>query len=114
MARILYVMLRDRVPYRDPRTNHEALLVDRNTPCWLRQFDRFGILQPTCDGTLRVKKLECSGRGDATKLTAALRISLQRYADRLSPGVDSRRACLQTRATMHRNPINQACVRSPP
>ena len=32
MARILYVMLRDRVPYRDFGTDHEALLVGRNAP----------------------------------------------------------------------------------
>ena len=54
MARILYVMLRDRVPYRDPGTDYEALLVGRNAPRWLRQLDRFGILQPMGDGTLRV------------------------------------------------------------
>ncbi len=31
-ARALYVMVRDRVPYRDPGTDYEALLVDRNAP----------------------------------------------------------------------------------
>ena len=54
MARILYVMLRDRVPYHDPGTDYEALLVSRNAPRWLRQLDRFGILEPVGDGTLRV------------------------------------------------------------
>ena len=30
IARILYVMLRDRAPYRDPGTDYEALMVNRN------------------------------------------------------------------------------------
>ena len=47
-------MLRDRVPYRDPGTDYEALLVGQNAPRWLRQLDRFGILQPMGDGNLRV------------------------------------------------------------
>ncbi len=59
-------------------------------------------------------QLECSGRGNATKLITAPRISRQRYAGRLSPGVDNRRACLQTRATMNRNANNRARARSPP
>ena len=54
MARILYLILRERVPYKNPGTNHEALPVSRNAPRWVRQLDRFGILEPVGDGTVRI------------------------------------------------------------
>ncbi len=54
MARILYVMLRDATPYRDPGTDYEALLVNRNASRWLRQLARFGVLQEDRTGVLRV------------------------------------------------------------
>lgn len=54
MARIIYVMLRDATPYRDPGTDYEALLVNRNAGRWLRQLGRFGILQKDQEGALRV------------------------------------------------------------
>ena len=54
IARILYVMLRDRAPYRDPGTDYEALMVNRNAARRLRQLGQFGILDPRADGSLRV------------------------------------------------------------
>ena len=54
IARALYVMVRDQVPYRDPGTDYEALLVDRNAPRWLRQLAQFGLLQEQGNGTFRV------------------------------------------------------------
>ena len=54
IARILYVILRDRAPYRDPDTNYEALMVNRNASRWLRQLGQFGILESRGDGNLRV------------------------------------------------------------
>ena len=54
MARIVYVLLCDRVPYRHPGTDYEALPVGRNAPRRLRQLDRFGILEPMGNSTLRV------------------------------------------------------------
>ena len=54
MARILFGTLRDGVPYRDPGTDYEALMVDRNASRWLRQLGQFGILTPRDDGSLRV------------------------------------------------------------
>ena len=54
IARILYVMLRGRAPYRDPGTNYEALMVDRNASRWLRQLGQFGIIEPRDDGSLHV------------------------------------------------------------
>ena len=40
--------------YRDPSTDDEALLVNRNASRWLRQLGQFGILEPRGDGSLRV------------------------------------------------------------
>ena len=40
--------------YRDPSTDDEALLVNRNASQWLRQLGQFGILEPRGDGSLRV------------------------------------------------------------
>ena len=55
-ARICCAMLRDRVPQRESGTDYGALMVGRNAPLWLRQFDRFGKAEPTGDGTLRVNR----------------------------------------------------------
>ena len=54
MARALFVMLRDGMPYRDPGTDYEALMVNRNASRWLRQLGRFGVLESNGDGSLRV------------------------------------------------------------
>jgi len=54
IARALYVMVRDRVPYRDPGTDYEALLVDRNAPRWLRKLAQFGMLEKQGNGTFRI------------------------------------------------------------
>ncbi len=54
MARALYAMLRDDVPYRDPDIDYEALLVDRNAPRWLRQLKECGVLKPVGDHTFRI------------------------------------------------------------
>ena len=54
MARALFVMLRDGMPYRDPGTGYEALMVNRNASRWLRQLGRFGVLESNGDGSLRV------------------------------------------------------------
>ena len=54
MARALFVMLRDGMPYRDPGTGYEALMVNRNASRWLRQLGRFGVLESNDDGSLRV------------------------------------------------------------
>ena len=47
-------MLRDRTPYRDPATDHEALLVQRNAPRWLRKLHQFDILVHNPDGACSV------------------------------------------------------------
>lgn len=41
-------------PYRDPGTDYEDLLVNRNASRWLRQLGRFGVVQMDREGALRV------------------------------------------------------------
>ncbi|MCY4592554.1 MAG: hypothetical protein OXE86_18770, partial [Alphaproteobacteria bacterium] len=50
----LHVMVRDRVPYRNPGTDSEALPAWRNAHCWLRQLAQFGLLEEQGNGTFRV------------------------------------------------------------
>ena len=46
MLRIIFAMLRDDAPYRDPGIDSDQLLVQRNAPRWLRMLHRHGFLQP--------------------------------------------------------------------
>ena len=54
LLRCIFAVLRDRTPYRDPATDYEALLVQRNAPRWLRKLHQFDILVRNQDGTLGV------------------------------------------------------------
>ena len=54
LLRCIFAVLRDRTPYRDPATDYEALLVQRNAPRWLRKLHQFDILVPNQDGTYAV------------------------------------------------------------
>ena len=54
LARCVFAVLRDRAPYRDPDTDYEALLVQRNAPRWLRKLYEFDILVRHDDGTVSV------------------------------------------------------------
>ena len=54
LLRCIFAVLRDRTPYRDPVTDYEALLVQRNAPRWLRKLHQFDILVPNQDGTYAV------------------------------------------------------------
>ena len=95
--RSLYVMLRDRLPYPDPGTNHEVPQVIRTAPGRPRQFGRFGIPEPAGDDTLLVYR-ECPERCDAGQLTTAYCMPWQQYSGRLSPRGDCRRVCWRTPA----------------
>ena len=55
LLRTLFAVLRDGKPYRDPQTDYEALLVQRNAPRWVRMLQHYGVLQTLPDGTLRVR-----------------------------------------------------------
>ena len=54
LLRCLFAVLRDGTPYRDPDTDYEALLVQRNAPRWLRKLQQFDILVHNPDGTCSV------------------------------------------------------------
>lgn len=45
LLRVVYAVLRDREPYRDPGIDYTKLVVDRNAPRWLRDLKRYGWLQ---------------------------------------------------------------------
>lgn len=42
LLRVVYAVLRDGQPYRDPGIDYSKLLVDRNAPRWLRDLKRYG------------------------------------------------------------------------
>ena len=50
MLRIIYAMLRDNKPYRDPGVDYEKLLVQRNAPRWLRKLKQHGFLEERSPG----------------------------------------------------------------
>lgn len=54
MLRVIFAILRDGTPYRDPVTDYEAMLVKRNAPRWIRLLRHHGVLQRGPDGTMRI------------------------------------------------------------
>ena len=54
MLRVIFVILRDGTPYRDPVTDYEAMLVKRNAPRWIRLLRHHDVLQRGPDGTMRI------------------------------------------------------------
>lgn len=44
ILRVLYAMLRDLQPYRDPQIDYTCLVVQRNAPRWLRALKEYGYL----------------------------------------------------------------------
>lgn len=54
LARVVYAVLRDGKPYRDPEVDYEALLVKRKAPRWIAKLREFGILERHDDGTVTV------------------------------------------------------------
>ncbi|MCY4637931.1 MAG: transposase, partial [Acidobacteria bacterium] len=55
LLRCIFALLRDGTPYRDPATDYEALLVQRNASRWLRKLQEFDILVHNDDGTLSLR-----------------------------------------------------------
>ena len=55
LLRCVFALLRDGTPYRDPETDYEALLVERNAARWLRKLQEFNILVHNHDGTLAIR-----------------------------------------------------------
>ena len=44
MLRVIYAMLDQDRPYRDPGIDYEQLVVQRNASRWLRMLDKYGFL----------------------------------------------------------------------
>jgi hypothetical protein len=44
LLRVIYAMLKNNVPYRDPGIDYEALTVQKNAARWLRALEKFGYL----------------------------------------------------------------------
>ena len=55
LLRCIFALLRNGTPYRDPATDYEALLVQRNASRWLRKLQEFDILVHNDDGTLSLR-----------------------------------------------------------
>jgi transposase len=55
LLRCVFALLRDGTPYRDPETDYEALLVERNAARWLRKLHEFNVLVHNHDGTLSIR-----------------------------------------------------------
>ena len=41
--RVIHCVLKSSAPYRDPETDHEALMVKRNAPRWIRMLKKYRI-----------------------------------------------------------------------
>lgn len=44
LIRVIYSILKQRLPYIDPETDYEALMVRRNAPGWLQKLKQYGYL----------------------------------------------------------------------
>ncbi len=45
ILRIIFVLLKKQIPYKDPGVDYEELLVKRNAPRWIQALKKFGYLQ---------------------------------------------------------------------
>ena len=45
---VIFVILKKKVPYKDPKIDYEALVVKRNAPRWLRALQKYGYLPIHC------------------------------------------------------------------
>ncbi|MCY4226983.1 MAG: hypothetical protein OXF20_04660 [Gammaproteobacteria bacterium] len=43
---MIYSILKNRCPYRDPEFDYEALMVNRNAECWIWKLREYGYLPP--------------------------------------------------------------------
>lgn len=44
LLRVVYSMLKNNQPYKDPEIDYEALIVQRNSPRWLKALNKYGYL----------------------------------------------------------------------
>lgn len=45
ILKIMFIILRDRRPYKDPDIDYEQLVVDRNAPRWLQALEKYGYIR---------------------------------------------------------------------
>lgn len=45
ILKIAYTMLKDKVPYKDPETDYEEILIKKNAPRWIAALKKYGYLQ---------------------------------------------------------------------
>lgn len=45
ILKIAYKMLKDKVPYKDPETDYEEILIRKNAPRWIAALKKYGYLQ---------------------------------------------------------------------
>ena len=44
LLRVVYTVLKEQQPYRDPGIDYEALMVANNAPRWLKALKKYGYL----------------------------------------------------------------------
>jgi hypothetical protein len=47
LLRVVYTVLKESQPYRDPESDDEALVVAQNAPRWLKALQKYGYLAET-------------------------------------------------------------------
>jgi transposase len=47
LLRVVYTVLKEQQPYRDPEIDYEALVVAKNAPWWLKALEKYGYLAET-------------------------------------------------------------------
>ena len=47
LLRVVYTVLKEQQPYRDPEIDYEALVVAKNAPRWLKALEKYGYLAET-------------------------------------------------------------------
>lgn len=47
LLRVVYTVLKEQQPYRDPEIDYEALVVAKNAPRWLKALKKYGYLAET-------------------------------------------------------------------
>lgn len=45
---VIFVILKRKEPYKDPKIDYEALVVKRNAPRWIRALQKYGYLPIHC------------------------------------------------------------------
>jgi hypothetical protein len=45
MMRIIFHMLKEKTPYRDPGVDYEELLARRNAPRWIAALNKYGLAE---------------------------------------------------------------------